>query len=156
VVAILQDLAGLKIRIGEVASGAITLEAGARFTLTTRQVLGSSQEVSVLYARLTEDVANLRKIITGRFSSREHAILEEIIEQFLAEVGGPVRRACLAVAGPVSEGRVAATNLAWIVDRGTEAGNLALKLMARGGVWIGGGMASNIAARDHARPAHPE
>jgi pyruvate kinase len=55
-IAILQDLAGLKIRIGEVASGAVTLEAGATFTLTTRPVLGSRQEVSVAYPRLTEDV----------------------------------------------------------------------------------------------------
>ena len=38
------------------ASGAVTLEAGAPFTLTTRQVLGSRQEVSVLYPHLTEDV----------------------------------------------------------------------------------------------------
>jgi pyruvate kinase len=55
-IAILQDLAGLKIRIGEVASGAVTLQASAPFTLTTRQVLGSQQEVSVPYPRLTEDV----------------------------------------------------------------------------------------------------
>ena len=32
-VAILQDLAGLKIRIGEISSGAVTLEAGASLTL---------------------------------------------------------------------------------------------------------------------------
>jgi pyruvate kinase len=55
-IAILQDLAGLKIRIGEMVSGAVTLEAGAPFTLTTRQVLGSRQEVSVDYPHLTEDV----------------------------------------------------------------------------------------------------
>ena len=55
-IAILQDLAGLKIRIGEMASGATTLEAGAPFTLTTRQVLGSTQEVSVNYPQLTDDV----------------------------------------------------------------------------------------------------
>lgn len=55
-VAILQDLAGLKIRIGEIASGSVTLEAGAPFTLTTRPVLGSRQEVSVPYPNLTRDV----------------------------------------------------------------------------------------------------
>ena len=55
-VAILQDLAGLKIRIGEIASGSVTLEAGAPFTLTTREVLGSRQEVSVPYPHLTKDV----------------------------------------------------------------------------------------------------
>jgi pyruvate kinase len=55
-VAILQDLAGLKIRIGEVASGAVRLETGAPFTLTTRQVLGSEQGVSVPYPHLTKDL----------------------------------------------------------------------------------------------------
>jgi pyruvate kinase len=55
-VAVLQDLAGLKIRIGEMESGAVTLEAGAPFTLTTRPVLGSRQEASVDYPHLTEDV----------------------------------------------------------------------------------------------------
>src|SRR3989442_358846 len=54
--AMLQDVAGLKIRVGEIASGAVMLEAGAPFTLTTRQVLGSRQEVSVDYPHLTEDV----------------------------------------------------------------------------------------------------
>jgi pyruvate kinase len=55
-VAILQDLAGLKIRIGEIAGGTITLQASAPFTLTTRKVLGSEREVSVAYPYLTRDV----------------------------------------------------------------------------------------------------
>jgi pyruvate kinase len=55
-VAILQDLAGLKIRVGEIESGAVTLEAGAPFTVTTRPVPGSRREVSVPYPRLTEDL----------------------------------------------------------------------------------------------------
>jgi len=62
-IAILQDLAGLKIRIGEIASGAVMLEAGAPFTLTTRQVLGSRQEVSVDYPHLTEDVQRGDKLL---------------------------------------------------------------------------------------------
>jgi pyruvate kinase len=55
-IAILQDLAGLKIRIGEIASGAVLLEVGAPFTLTTRRILGSRQEVSVDYPHLTKDI----------------------------------------------------------------------------------------------------
>src|SRR5205807_8283984 len=46
-IAILQDLSGLKIRIGEIASGAAMLEAGAPFTLPTRQVPRSRPPVSV-------------------------------------------------------------------------------------------------------------
>jgi pyruvate kinase len=38
------------------ASGAVTLDAGAPFTLTTRQVLGSRQEAFVDYPHLSEDV----------------------------------------------------------------------------------------------------
>ena len=55
-VAVLQDLAGLKVRVGEIASGSVALEAGAPFTLTTRDVLGSRQEVSVPYPHLTDEV----------------------------------------------------------------------------------------------------
>lgn len=62
------------------------------------------------------DGVRLRKITNTKFPSRQHASLEEIVERFLADVGRPVQRACFAVAGPVREGRVAATNLAWIVD----------------------------------------
>lgn len=55
-VAILQDLAGLKVRVGEIAGGAVTLETGASFTLTTRQVPGTREEITVPYAHLTRDI----------------------------------------------------------------------------------------------------
>ena len=64
-VAILQDLAGLKIRIGEVASGAVDLKAGAPFTLTLRQVPGTRQEVSVAYPHLTEDLHTGDTVLLG-------------------------------------------------------------------------------------------
>jgi pyruvate kinase len=55
-VAILQDLAGPKIRIGKVETGQITLKSDAQFTLTTREVPGNEHEVSVNYSELPEDV----------------------------------------------------------------------------------------------------
>lgn len=55
-VAILQDLAGPKIRIGTFADGPIQLEPGATFTLTTEPVEGSSSEVSITYTQLPQDV----------------------------------------------------------------------------------------------------
>jgi len=55
-VAILQDLAGPKVRVGEFAGDGIELEAGADFTLTTRDVLGSQDEVSVSYPDLPGEV----------------------------------------------------------------------------------------------------
>jgi len=55
-VAILQDLAGPKIRIGKIKAGAITLESGALFTLTNQQLLGDENKVSVNYPDLPKDV----------------------------------------------------------------------------------------------------
>ena len=50
--AVLQDLAGPKVRIGTLADGSVELEPGRPFTLTTRQIEGSRDRVSVSYARL--------------------------------------------------------------------------------------------------------
>jgi pyruvate kinase len=54
--AILQDLAGPKIRIGKLKSGPIQLESQCRFTLTGRDVPGDQNEVSVTYPNLAEEV----------------------------------------------------------------------------------------------------
>ena len=51
-VAVLQDLAGPKVRIGALPGGSVELEAGGRFTLTTRPVEGSRERASVSYAGL--------------------------------------------------------------------------------------------------------
>ena len=55
-VAILQDLAGPKVRIGEIAKGPITLKSGDAYTLTSRDVPGNDQEVSLVYKELPKDV----------------------------------------------------------------------------------------------------
>ncbi|HKD16291.1 MAG TPA: pyruvate kinase [Thermoanaerobaculia bacterium] len=55
-IAVLQDLAGLKIRVGEVAAGPVRLAAGAPFTLTTRPVPGDAREVSVSWPDLPRSV----------------------------------------------------------------------------------------------------
>ena len=46
-IAVLQDLAGLKIRIGEIPAGPVRLRAGGAFTLTTRPVPGDEGGASV-------------------------------------------------------------------------------------------------------------
>jgi len=56
VVAVMQDLQGPKVRVGEFAKGAAMLQAGQMFTLTTRQVLGNEREVMALYPRLPQEV----------------------------------------------------------------------------------------------------
>jgi len=46
-IAVLQDLAGLKIRIGEIPAGPVRLNAGDAYTLTTRPVPGDARGASV-------------------------------------------------------------------------------------------------------------
>jgi pyruvate kinase len=55
-VAILQDLAGPKIRIGVIEHGPVALRPGSLFTLTARDVPGTEHEVSLVYKGLPEDV----------------------------------------------------------------------------------------------------
>ena len=52
-IAILQDLQGPKIRIGEIANGSIELSTGQPLTLTTRPLIGDAHTVSVDYTQLT-------------------------------------------------------------------------------------------------------
>jgi pyruvate kinase len=55
-VAIMVDLQGPKIRLGRLASGPVTLVAGAEFTITTDDVPGSKVLASTTYAGLPGDV----------------------------------------------------------------------------------------------------
>jgi len=55
-VAILQDLAGPKIRIGSIKNGSVTIKPGDRLILTTRNVLGTGREISVTYSDLPSEV----------------------------------------------------------------------------------------------------
>lgn len=55
-VAILQDLGGPKIRIGDFADGPVTLVPGARFTLTTEKVAGTVSKTYINYPMLPREV----------------------------------------------------------------------------------------------------
>ncbi|MSQ48435.1 MAG: pyruvate kinase [Deltaproteobacteria bacterium] len=55
-IAILQDLAGPKVRIGTFTTDSITLQPGAPFTLTTRAIVGTAEVVSVSYPQLPQEV----------------------------------------------------------------------------------------------------
>jgi pyruvate kinase len=55
-VAILLDLQGPKIRIGELSAPFVDLKAGATLRITTEQVVGDGNRVSTTYARLAGDV----------------------------------------------------------------------------------------------------
>ncbi len=53
---------------------------------------------------------------TRTYSSTEHESLAAIVAQFTAAHRHKVEAACFAIAGPVKDGKVATTNLAWVVD----------------------------------------
>ena len=55
-VAIMADLSGPKMRVGKFGVDKIELKAGDRFTLTTDDIVGDQQRVSVSFARLPEVV----------------------------------------------------------------------------------------------------
>lgn len=56
-VAVLADLQGPKIRLETFADGEVTLEDGARFTITTQDVEGDAERCGTTYAGLPGDVA---------------------------------------------------------------------------------------------------
>jgi pyruvate kinase len=55
-VAILQDLGGGKVRVGEIKGGTVHLETDTTVTLTTEQIMGNAQMISVTYPGLINDV----------------------------------------------------------------------------------------------------
>lgn len=61
------------------------------------------------------------------YPSLEYASLDEIVRQFVAGHAQRIEGACLAIAGPVKDGKVATTNLAWTVDAARLAGQLGLR-----------------------------
>ena len=55
-------------------------------------------------------------IVERTFASREHKSLDEIVWRFLIENGPAIRRACIAVAGPIRNRQSRPSNLYWVVD----------------------------------------
>jgi pyruvate kinase len=65
-IAVLADLQGPKIRTGALQQGRpIPLRAGQRFTISTRQQLGTREGVSTTYQRLPADVSRGDRILLG-------------------------------------------------------------------------------------------
>ncbi len=60
------------------------------------------------------------------YSSRDHDGLEAMVRAFLEAHPATIERACFGVAGPVRNGRVKTTNLAWPVDAASLAAVLGL------------------------------
>ncbi len=51
-----------------------------------------------------------------RFPSKQHDSLDDSVAKFIGKHRLSLDRVCFAIAGPVSQGRVATTNVAWVVD----------------------------------------
>jgi glucokinase len=57
-----------------------------------------------------------------RYANADHPGLESVLARYAADEGGvDVRAACVAVAGPVRDGRATMTNLDWTIDEATVA-----------------------------------
>lgn len=93
-IAILQDLPGPKVRTGKFSDGvaSIKLERGQPFLLTTHDIAGSTEGVSVSYRDLPADVA-----VGNRIYLQDGAIMLRILEKTATdirttvEVGGELR-----------------------------------------------------------------
>ncbi len=71
-IAIIQDLQGPKLRVGDMKDGAVTLRPGSEVTVTTRTVIGTSEMISVTYRRLAKDLREGDRILLddGRLELR--------------------------------------------------------------------------------------
>lgn len=52
----------------------------------------------------------------GRYQSREHSSLAEIVRRFVGQYGLKAERACFGIAGPILDGRVRTPNLPWHIE----------------------------------------
>jgi pyruvate kinase len=91
--AILQDLQGPKIRTGELVDGkAVQLQPGARFIITTREMVGTAAMVSTTYEELPHDVRPGDRILLSD-GLIELRVLETSADEVRTEVvfGGELR-----------------------------------------------------------------
>lgn len=90
-IAILQDLSGPKIRIGEIAGGTVELETDQMLVLTTEDVPGTRHRVSTAYKALPRDVVPGNTILLddGRISLRVESVQDEEVVCTVRN-GGPL------------------------------------------------------------------
>jgi len=84
-VAILQDLAGPKVRTGMIAAGSVLLQPGAKFTLTSRAVPGDAGAVSLTYADLPKQVQAGDMILLND-GAIELTVLETTVDEIRCRV----------------------------------------------------------------------
>ncbi|MGC8837744.1 MAG: pyruvate kinase [Anaerolineae bacterium] len=94
-VAILADLQGPKLRVGQIAGGEMDLEAGALVTLTTRAVEGAGDQIPVQFQGLPQAVR-----------PGDHILLDDgLLELEVLEAGGEDVRCRVLVGGPLGSNK---------------------------------------------------
>ncbi len=58
----------------------------------------------------------LQVIEKAHYKNSEHKNFHEIVSLFLSTINTPIDSACIALAGPISQGRARLTNLSWEID----------------------------------------
>lgn len=61
--ALLADLQGPKIRIGEMENGSVEITAGQKITFTTKKIVGNASKVHINYAEFPKDVSVDERIL---------------------------------------------------------------------------------------------
>ena len=88
-------------------------------------------DVGATHTRLAVFADDARiPLASESYASHDHAGLEEMVRTFLAQHPTQLDYACFGVAGPVRDGHVKTTNLAWPVDASTLAHVLGLESVA--------------------------
>jgi len=92
VVAILQDLQGPRVRIGEIAGGSVLLDTGSRVVLTLQEVEGSRERVTVRGAPLPNDVETGDRILLDDGAIELEAIASSDSEvECIVRIGGVLK-----------------------------------------------------------------
>ncbi len=91
-VAVLQDLSGMKIRLGEIAGGSRMVSPGDEITLTVREDAGGSGAIPVGYEKLPEEVRPGDVVLVG----------DGAVELEVRSVEGPDMRCVVVVGGEVA------------------------------------------------------
>jgi glucokinase len=81
-------------------------------TLLAADIGGTKSELAIF----SKESSDLSWLLKKRYSNVEFNGIEEILEDFLADLELPPQLACLAVAGPVSGDKATLTNLPWKID----------------------------------------
>ena len=85
-------------------------------------------DVGATHTRLAVFAGNPREpVVFESYASHDHAGLDEMVRTFLADHPNALEAACFGVAGPVQNGHVKTTNLAWPVDAASLARVLGLE-----------------------------